>query len=144
MKTRLLFKAKEIIGTFLFLFFAFFQAGAQALSGTYSIPGSYSTIEAAVAALNFNGISGPVTFNIGAGTSYTESPASTIVLGSSILNPTTSLTNTITFQKAATAAANPLITAYVGTKLASSADSIDGAVRGWKRRSVDVLCAASV
>lgn len=126
MKTRLHFQAKGIIGIFLFLFFAFFQAGAQALSGTYSIPGSYSTIEAAVAALNFNGVGGPVTFNIGAGASYTESPTSTIVLGSSILNPTTSLTNTITFQKAATAAANPVIVGYVGTKLASSTDSIDG------------------
>ncbi len=41
--------------------------GAQCLSGTYTIGGnnpSYATITAAVAALNANGVCGPVTFNI--------------------------------------------------------------------------------
>jgi hypothetical protein len=103
-----------------------YQLGAQALSGAYSIPGSYSSIEAAVAALNNNGISSAVTFNIGAGAAYSETPAATIVLGSATLNATTSITNTITFQRAATATANPLIIAYAGTKLANSTDSIDG------------------
>ncbi|OYU97544.1 MAG: hypothetical protein CFE21_04425 [Bacteroidetes bacterium B1(2017)] len=126
MKTKLLYLSKGLVGTILFLLIGTFQLGAQALSGTYSIPGNYASIEAAIAALNTNGVSGAVTFNIGAGSSYTEFPTSTLVLGSATLNATTSNTNTITFQKAATATANPLITAYAGTKLATSADSIDG------------------
>lgn len=99
MKTKYKPKMKSLIGTLLFLLLLGYQAGAQALSGTYSIPGSYSTIEAAVAALNNNGISSAVVFNIGAGTAYTESPSSTIVLGSTTLNASTSSTNTITFQR---------------------------------------------
>lgn len=98
---------------------------AQALSGTYSIPGSYTTIQDAANALNLNGVSGAVTFNIGAGSSYTEILTSPILLGSSTLNASASSTNTITFQKASTATSNPLVTAYAGTKIASSTDSID-------------------
>lgn len=101
------------------------RANAQALSGTYSIPGSYGTIKDAVDALNLNGVSGAVTFNIGAGSAYTETLSGTIVLGSTALNSTVSATNSITFQKAATATANPLLTAFVGTKIANSTDSID-------------------
>ncbi len=98
---------------------------AQALSGTYTIPGSYTTILDAVNALNLNGVNGAVTFNIGAGASYSELLTSPILLGSATLNSSVSSTNTITFQKAPTASSNPLITAYAGTKIASSTDSID-------------------
>jgi hypothetical protein len=98
---------------------------AQALSGTYSIPGNYSTIKDAVDALNLNGINGAVTFNIGASAAYTETLTGGIVLGSPVLNSSVSATNTITFQKAATATANPQITAFTGTKTAASTDSID-------------------
>lgn len=112
--------------TFIILSATFFsEVSAQALSGTYSIPGNYSTIKDAVDSLNTYGVSGPVTFNIGAGAAYTETLAGTIVLGSPALNASVSSTNTITFQKAATATANPQITAYVGTKISSSIDSID-------------------
>ncbi|MDZ4668623.1 MAG: BNR-repeat neuraminidase N-terminal domain-containing protein [bacterium] len=98
---------------------------AQSLSGTYSIPGSYTTIQDAVAALNQNGVSGAVTFNIGAGNFYTEVLTAPILLGSSVLNASVSATNTITFQKSGLALASPLITAFVGSKIASSTDSID-------------------
>ena len=98
---------------------------AQALSGTYSVPGSYSTIKDAVDALNLNGVNGAVTINVGAGATYTETLTTGLVLGSSVLNSSVSSTNTITFQKAATALANPQIIAFAGSKIASSADSID-------------------
>jgi hypothetical protein len=119
-------KTKKLLLLGIMLVMGIYQLGAQALSGAYSIPGSYSSIEAAVAALNTNGVSGAVTFNIGAGAAYSETPATTIVLGSATLNATTSITNTITFQRAATATANPVIIAYAGTKLSTSTDSIDG------------------
>ena len=66
---------------------------AQPLSGTYTIGGvspNYASFTAAVAALNTNGVSGPVTFNVRNGT-YTESVLLTAVSGSSA-------TNRITFQ----------------------------------------------
>ena len=66
---------------------------AQPLSGTYTIGGTspnYSSFTAAVAALNTNGVNGPVTFNVRNGT-YTESVLLTAVSGSSA-------TNRITFQ----------------------------------------------
>lgn len=119
-------KTKKLLLLATMIVLGIYNLGAQALSGTYSIPGNYASIEAAVAALNANGINGAVTFNIGAGSAYSETPSSTIVLGSSTLNATTSTTNTITFQRAASATANPVIVAYVGTKLANSTDSIDG------------------
>ena len=118
-------KLKQMVVLTGILLLGNFALRAQALSGTYSIPGSYSSIEAAVNALNQNGVSGAVVFDVGASSAYTETPLGTIVLGSSLLNGTTSATNTITFRKAATATANPLINAYAGTKIASSTDSID-------------------
>lgn len=75
---------------------------AQPLSGNYTIPGSYATISAAVTALNTNGISGWVVFNVAAG--YTESITAPI-----LLTATGTAANTITFQKSG-AGANPLIT----------------------------------
>jgi len=118
-------KLKQLVVLTGILLLGNFALRAQALSGTYSIPGSYSTIEAAVNALNQNGVSGAVIFDIGASSAYTESPLGTIALGSSVLNASTSATNTITFRRAASATANPVINAYTGIKIASSADSID-------------------
>src|SRR5216684_2116496 len=55
------------------------------LSGAYSIPGSYSTIAAAVTDLNTVGVSGAVTITVAA--SYTETaPAGGYLLGSATLN----------------------------------------------------------
>ena len=63
---------------------------AQPLSGNYSIPGNYKTFTAAAAALQSNGVSGPVTFVVVPGT-YTESFSLPPVQGASS-------TNTITFR----------------------------------------------
>lgn len=68
---------------------------AQPLNGTYIIGGStpdYATLTNAVTALTTNGVSGPVTFNIIAGT-YTEHVSIPLITGASA-------TNTITFQSA--------------------------------------------
>lgn len=117
-------KLRIVFSIILVTFFTL-RGNAQALSGTYSIPGSYTTIQDAVNALNLNGVNGPVVFNIGAGSSYTEVLTGSINLGSTTLNASVSSTNTITFQKATSATSNPLITAFTGTKIASSTDSID-------------------
>ncbi|MCX6256618.1 MAG: PKD domain-containing protein [Bacteroidia bacterium] len=88
---------------------------AQFPGGTYSIPGSYASITAAVTALNGGGgtVSGPVTFNIAAG--YTETITATIVI-----TATGTSANRIIFQKSGTGN-NPKITAYVGTNTPASA-----------------------
>jgi hypothetical protein len=77
------------------------------LSGVYNIPSTYSTLAAAIQALNASGTSSAVTIEISAG--YTETaPAG----GYSLTATGTSLTP-ITFQKTGTGA-NPLLTAYSG------------------------------
>src|SRR5580658_7407352 len=55
------------------------------LSGTYTIPGSYATIAAAVTALNTQGVSGPVIFNCAGGGTETA-PSGGIKLGSATLS----------------------------------------------------------
>ncbi len=72
------------------------------LSGTYSIPGDYSTIAAAVNDLNSQGVgSGGVTFNVAAG--YTENITSPITI-----TATGTASNPIYFQKSGTGA-NPVV-----------------------------------
>lgn len=83
------------------------------LSGTYSIPGDFASINDAALSLNTNGISGPVLFNVAANhTETAPSGTSTTITGGIIFRIVagTSATNTITFQKNGTGA-NPLITA---------------------------------
>lgn len=84
MKTRLLSLLGILVQLSLF---------SQPLSGTYTIGGTtpdYATFNAAAAALETNGVSGPVVFNIRNGT-YNESVYLSNISGSSALN-------TITFQ----------------------------------------------
>ena len=91
---------------------------AQPLSGTYSIPGSYASIQAAVTDLNTNGVAaGGVTFNVAAGHAET-------LTGTIALTATGTAANPIVFQKSGLGP-NPLITAHVGTSLASSTTTID-------------------
>ena len=100
------------------LLIASFAAKAQ-MSGTYTVPGSYPTISAAVNALNSQGINGPVTINVNAG--HTETVAGTI-----ILNTSGTATNTITIQKSGIGA-NPVITAMPnGIQLTTSTAGVDG------------------
>ena len=97
---------------------ASFAAKAQ-MSGTYTVPGSFPSISAAVNALNSQGINGPVTINVNAG--HTETATGTI-----ILNTSGTATNTITIQKSGVGA-NPIITAMPnGIQLTTSTAGIDG------------------
>lgn len=118
-KRSLLFKFGTL--SVLLMFMRTSTLNAQALTGAKTIPGNYSTIQAAVADLNTNGVgTGGVIFNIAAG--YTETTLATIAL-----TATGTVANPIIFQKdPLTSGANPLITAYAGTLLASSSASVDG------------------
>ncbi len=82
------------------------------LTGTKTIPGSYPTLEAAIAALNANGVgSGGVTFSVAAG--YTETFTS---LSSGMIATTTgSAASPIVFTRSSGTGPNPLITAAEGT-----------------------------
>lgn len=75
------------------------------LCGTYSIPGNYASIAAAIADLNSKGLSCPVVFNVAAG--WRETAANLVI------NMTGTVTNTVTFQKSGIGA-NPIIDAGVG------------------------------
>lgn len=87
------------------------------LSGTYSIPGNYPTIAAAVTALNAAGVgTGGVTFNVAAG--HTETLTAPINL-----TATGYASWPLVFQKSGEGP-NPLITAYIG--VSNSADTPDG------------------
>ncbi|MFN6341506.1 MAG: T9SS type A sorting domain-containing protein [Bacteroidota bacterium] len=104
----------------LFIFFSliFFTGWSQPLTGIKAIPGDYSSISAAVSALNVNGVgTGGVIINVAAG--YTETLTAGIVM-----TATGTAANPIIFQRSGTGA-NPTITAFTGTKLSTSADSID-------------------
>lgn len=82
------------------------QVSFGQLSGTKTIPGDYATIEAAITALNTQGVgSGGVTFNIAAGhtETFTTPTAGQITATGTSANP-------VVFQKSG-AGANPLITA---------------------------------
>ncbi len=69
------------------------------LSGTYTVPGSFSTVKAAIDALNYNGTAGAVILNLSSGSTFTEDlpPLQTGIFG-----------DAITIQKSG-AGANPII-----------------------------------
>jgi hypothetical protein len=75
------------------------------LAGSYTVPGSFSSLAAAVASLNAGGATGPVTINITAG--YTETVP---VMGLSLTATGTS-TAPIVFQRTG-AGPNPLLYAF--------------------------------
>ena len=87
-------------------FLSFTIAKAQ-LSGTLTVPGTYTSIAAAINDVNTLGVSGPLTFNISAG--YTEIAP----VGGYTLTATGTLANPIIFRKNGVGA-NPLITAFAG------------------------------
>jgi hypothetical protein len=90
------------------------------LTGTKTIPGDYATIEAAVAALNAQGVgAGGVTFNVAAGHSETFSAPN-----AGLITATGTAANQIIFQKSG-AGVNPVITAAV----LASATTTDGVIK---------------
>jgi len=87
---------------------------------TPALDASYSSLALAITAMNnTTAMTGPVIFNLAADGTETA-PTGGYQLGSTTLNPLTSATNTITFQKSGTGA-NPLITAFTGTATPGSA-----------------------
>jgi hypothetical protein len=77
------------------------------ISGTVTVPGTYSTVASAVSAINTLGISGPLTVLITSG--YIE----TAPVGGYTLTGTGTASNPIIFQKNGTGT-NPLLNAYAG------------------------------
>lgn len=118
--------------------FLWWTTGVRAqVTGAKYIPTDYPTLLAAIQALNAQGVgAGGATINIPAG--YTETAptgqswASGIPtgyeLGSSVLNSTLNAANPLVFKKdPATSGANPLLTAFAGTQLASATGTyVDG------------------
>jgi hypothetical protein len=84
----------------------FSQTSFAQLNGTYTIPGSYASISAAVTALNPVGVSGPVTFNVAAG-HVEQIPSGGIVINITANQPNAS--NPIIFQKSGPGS-NPICT----------------------------------
>ncbi len=93
--------------SYLLVFMVFFGQLYSQLSGSYNVPINYSSLAAAINALNTQGVSGPVFINIAAG--YTE----TAPVGGYALTATGTSVNPITFRKVGIGA-NPLITAFAG------------------------------
>jgi len=82
------------------------QAVSAQLTGVKSIPGDYATIEAAIAALNSQGVgTGGVTFNVAAGHAETFTTAT-----AGLITASGTSGNQVLFQKSG-AGSNPLITA---------------------------------
>lgn len=108
---------------FTIVVFTFFVKPLMAqMSGTYNVPGSFSSLAAAVASLNAVGVNGPVTINISAG--YTE----TVAVKGLSLTATGTSTNPITFQKTGTGA-NPILYAFAGGNATPSSNFQDGIFR---------------
>jgi hypothetical protein len=103
---------KKLLCIVLVLFFG--MKMRSQMSGVYTVPGSFSSIAAAITSLNAVGISGAVTINIAAG--YTE----TAPAGGYSLTATGTSVNPVVFQKSG-AGANPLITAFAGTSTPATA-----------------------
>jgi len=77
------------------------------LSGTVTVPGTYSTVAAAITDINTQGVNGALFVDIASG--YTE----TAPVGGYTLTATGTAANPITFRKSGVGA-NPLISAYAG------------------------------
>ncbi len=92
---------------FFWLSLLFFGKSLAQLSGVYNVPGTFTSIAAAVNALNTQGINGAVTIQVNSG--YTE----TAPVGGFSLTATGTAVNPITFVKTG-AGSNPLVTAYSG------------------------------
>lgn len=92
------------------------------LSGTITVPGTYSSVAAVVNDLNLFGVNGPLTVNVSSG--YTE----TVPVGGIELNATGSPTAPIVFQKIGIGA-NPLLLSYTGGTATPSSFVQDGILR---------------
>jgi hypothetical protein len=100
-------KLKKV--AFLFCLMLCFTKVKPQIAGSFTVPGSFPTIAAAINTLNTLGVAGPVTINVNAG--YTETAP---LGGYKLYNiPGASATNQVYFQKNGVGS-NPLISAYSG------------------------------
>jgi hypothetical protein len=106
---------------FLLMLFFPFHSFSQALTGTKTIPGNYTSIASAIADLNTNGVgTGGVIFNINAG--YVEFIPTTLSV-----TATGTAANPIIFRRNPVGTGvNPVVVSYTGTMLASSSTFVDG------------------
>ena len=106
---------KKLIQSISILAFTFTLGNMNAqIAGTFSVPGTYSTIAAAITDLNTQGVNGTVTILINAG--YTETAPS----GGYSLTATGTATSPIIFIKNG-AGTNPMVIAYTGSNTPGSA-----------------------
>ena len=111
-------KTLRFLSSFLIAFLFGISSLLAQLTGLKNIPGDYASIAAAVTDLNAQGVgAGGVTFNVNPG--YAETITARINL-----TATGTLADPIVFQKNG-AGANPVITSYTGTALATAA-TVDG------------------
>jgi hypothetical protein len=109
----------RVVFTILSLLLFHISGNAQALTGTKTIPGTYSSLSAAIADLNTNGVgNGGVVFNITSG--YTETLTAPLSV-----TATGTFANTITFQKSGSGS-NPVITSYINGAGTPASATIDG------------------
>jgi hypothetical protein len=100
------------------------------MAGVYAVPGSFTSVGAAIQELNIQGVSGPVTVNVSAGWTESVTPGGYTlftIVGSSTVN-------TVTFQKSGNGN-NPLIIAFTGSNTPTSVAQ-DGI---WRMIGVDNL-----
>jgi hypothetical protein len=97
---------RSILISFFYLTLNSINLEAQ-LSGVFTVPGTYSTIAAAISDLNTQGVNGAVTINVAA--NYTE----TCIAGGYSLTATGTSVNPIVFQKSGSGS-NPIVFSYVG------------------------------
>jgi hypothetical protein len=104
----------------LFLFFITFIRLQSQIAGSFTVPGSFPTLAAAINTLNLTGVAGPVTINVMAG--HTETVP---VGGLKLINPAGSNTTTIVFKKSGIGS-NPLLMAYSGGTATQNSNQKDG------------------
>ncbi len=111
---------RKMVRISIFLIFAFLITRMPAqLAGSYTVPGSFSSLASAVSSLNAGGTTGPVTIHVLAG--YTETVSA---LGLSMTATGTS-TSPIVFMRSGSGA-NPVLYAYTGGSATASSAEQDG------------------
>ncbi len=90
------------------------------IAGSFTVPGSFPSIAAAINTLNLTGVAGAVTINVLA--NHTETVP---VGGLKLINPPGSSTTTILFKKQGLGN-NPILYAYSGGTASSTSDQRDG------------------
>jgi hypothetical protein len=102
------------------ILFLFCKINHAQIAGSFSVPGSFPTLAAAINTLNITGVAGAVTINVAAG--YTETVPTG---GLRLMNPPGSGTTTILFRKQGVGA-NPVLFGFSGGTALAGASVQDG------------------